>query len=221
MSRDRKNQGGFNGNPFKSLKGLPVSGPRQVPAPAPASPPVSPEVTEDRDLFAREMAWLNVRPVADRAAGRSDKAAPPEATATESNEASEFLAALGKLDKTFCDELPPADDPPRARPRRMRQLERGEFTPSGELDLHGLKRDEALLHTRTFLGQASRQGWPAVVIVTGKGLHSIEGPVLRQAVERLLGESRELVLEWGEAPRRFGGAGALVVFMRGSGKREA
>ncbi len=33
----------------------------------------------------------------------------------------------------------------------------------------------------------------------------------------MLETSREVVLEWGAAPRRFGGAGALVVFVRNSG----
>jgi DNA-nicking Smr family endonuclease len=128
--------------------------------------------------------------------------------------AEEFLAAVDELGEVRRDEPPGADEPPRARPRRMKQLERGELRPAGELDLHGLIRDEALARTRTFLAHAARQGWPVVVIVTGKGLHSAAGPVLRQAVGRLLDTSREVVLEWGEAPRRFGGAGALVVFLR-------
>ena len=93
-------------------------------------------------------------------------------------------------------------------------LRRGRWAIQGELDLHGLTRDEAVARTRAFLAHAARQRWPAVVIVTGKGLHSAEGPVLRRTVERLLDSSRELVLEWGEAPRRFGGAGALAVFLR-------
>lgn len=126
----------------------------------------------------------------------------------------EFLAAVAQLGQIDEKELPADEKPLRARPRRMKQVERGELQPAGELDLHGLSRDEALVRTHAFLAQAARQGWQTVVIVTGKGLHSPEGPVLRQAVEQLLGRARELVLEWGEAPRRFGGAGALVVFVR-------
>ena len=127
----------------------------------------------------------------------------------------EFLAAVEALGEVCRDEPSPGgDEPPRARPRRMKQLERGELQPAEQLDLHGLTRGEALPRVRTFLAHAVRQQWPVVVIVTGKGLHSAEGPVLRRAVEQLLAESRELVLEWGAAPRRFGGAGALVVFLR-------
>lgn len=126
----------------------------------------------------------------------------------------EFLAALSQLEQIPDKEPSPGEQPLRASPRRMKQLERGELKPAGKLDLHGLTRDEAVARTRAFLSHSARQGWAAVVIVTGKGLRSSEGPVLRHAVERLLREAGELVLEWGEAPRRLGGAGALVVFPR-------
>jgi DNA-nicking Smr family endonuclease len=219
VSRRKDNHQCFAHSPFKSLKGLPVSGTGQ---PLPPSPPVvaepPPEVREDdAELFSREMSWLAVRPlsgdavVATPAAAAADgaAAAPVEAAA-----AAEFLAAIGQLDKTFKDELPPPAATRPAQPRRLKQLERGALQPAGELDLHGLTRDEALKRTRAFLGHAARQGWPVVLIVTGKGLHSSDGPVLRRAVEGLLDDARELVLEWGVAPRRYGGAGALVVFVR-------
>jgi DNA-nicking Smr family endonuclease len=156
MARDRQDQNSFDPSPFKSLKGLSVSG-------------------AERD---------------------------------------EFLAAVDQLDPPVEEDLPADGDSPRARPRRMKQLERGALRPDGELDLHGLVRDEAVARTRGFLAHAVRQKWSVVVIVTGKGLHSAEGPVLRRAVEQLLDGSRDLVLEWGEAPRRFGGAGALAVFVK-------
>lgn len=163
------------------------------------------------------MASLAVR----RLSGDTPVASPPAATGdgdaaapVEDVAAAEFMAAIGQLDKTFKDELPPPEATRPAQPRRLKQLERGVLKPAGELDLHGLTRDEALNRTRAFLGHAARQGWSVVLIVTGKGLHSSEGPVLRLAVERLLGDARDLVLEWGVAPRRYGGAGALVVFIR-------
>jgi len=127
----------------------------------------------------------------------------------------EFLAALEQFDQPGKDEEPAAEaGTSRAKPRRMEQLERGEVQPAGTLDLHGLTRDEALARTRAFLAHAARQKWPVVLLVTGKGLHSQEGPVLRREVERLLATARDLVLEWGVAPRRHGGAGALAVFLR-------
>lgn len=215
MKRDRKPPADFHHSPFKSLKGLPVSGGGKPAPVAPAKPGPAAADGDDHDLFAREMAWRDVRPLDGRTDGRSGKptpAAPVESAAAA--ESCEFLAAVGALDKTFRDELPVADETPRARPRRMKQLERGDLKVAAELDLHGLTRDEAVARAEAFLAHAARQGWEAVVIVTGKGLHSSEGPVLRRAVEQLLARSRATVLEWGEAPRRLGGAGALAVFLR-------
>jgi DNA-nicking Smr family endonuclease len=217
VSRDRQDRNSFNHSPFKSLKGLSVSGESKTGPPAPPSPPpsVSEADSDDPDLFTREMDWLKVRPVGKECFAQTDSAAfDPASPPAASDETSEFLAAVSHLDKTFRDERPPEDEPQLARLRRMKQLERGTLKPAGELDLHGLTRDEAVVRTRAFLGHAVRQGWPAIVIVTGRGLHSAQGPVLRQAVERLLAEARDQVLEWGRAPRRFGGEGALVVFLK-------
>ena len=99
-----------------------------------------------------------------------------------------------------------------AQPRRLKQLERGSLKPAETLDLHGLSREEALARTRTFLEHAARQGWTAVVIVTGKGLNSPNGPVLRQAVEQLLTELPQLILEWVQAPRPYGGGGVITSY---------
>ena len=219
MSRDRQDKNRFNHSPFNTLKGLSVAEPAKQTPTAPAAPrqPVLPEETDESDLFAREMASLNVRPVTGKAVGQPGHGPAVQSCVTglvEADGATEFLEAVGMLDKTFLDDPSGADEPPRARLRRMKQLERGQLKPAGELDLHGLTCDEALVKTRAFLAHAVRQQWPAIVIVTGKGLHSVEGPVLRRAVERLLDTSRDVVLEWGAAPRRFGGAGALVVFVK-------
>lgn len=223
MSRRKDDPNRFAHSPFKSLKGLPVSGAGQPSPPPPpaAAEPSQPPREDDTELFTREMNWLAVRPLSGTppvatppsAAADGDAAAPVEAAA-----AAEFLAAVGQLDKTFKDEMPPTAATRAAQPRRLKQLERGELQLAGELDLHGLTRDEALTRTRAFLGHAARQGWPVVLLVTGKGLHSSDGPVLRRAVERLLGDAADLVLEWGVAPRRYGGAGALVVFVRAVNK---
>lgn len=129
-------------------------------------------------------------------------------------ERSEFLAALEQFAPEAQDGTHAEPLQPQARPRRLKQLERGLLKPEATLDLHGLSRTEALARVRAFLGHASRQGWPAVVIVTGKGLHSPGGPVLRLAIEQLLAAEPQLVLEWAPAPRLYGGGGALVVFPR-------
>ena len=100
----------------------------------------------------------------------------------------------------------------------MRQLRRGQLVPEDQLDLHGLHRHEALEKVRFFLEDAAYHGRRTVLIVTGRGQHSAEGPVLREAVARYLREEQGgQVLEWGVAPKNYGGDGALVVFLRGTG----
>lgn len=156
---------------------------------------------------------------------RNSRSTPPAASpfkhlkglSLSAGDEEDFLAALERIDPGESVEAEEEPAPPRAQPRRLRQLERGTLKPAETLDLHGLYRDEALIRARAFLQQAARQGWPAVVIVTGKGLHSQAGPVLRQAIERLLVASPSLVMEWAVAPRQYGGAGALVVFPRPQG----
>jgi DNA-nicking Smr family endonuclease len=101
-----------------------------------------------------------------------------------------------------------------AKPRRMKQLEKGTIRPDAKIDLHGMRRDEASHKARLFLENAAHHGLMTVLIITGKGNHSENGPVLRKEVERLLAQLHGCVLEWGTAPRRYGGAGALAVFLR-------
>jgi DNA-nicking Smr family endonuclease len=83
------------------------------------------------------------------------------------------------------------------------------------LDLHGLRREEALAALPRFLRSALQKGQKAVLVITGKGNHSAEEPVLQQAVASWLREAgRELVVEFAPAPREMGGSGAFVVFLR-------
>jgi DNA-nicking Smr family endonuclease len=67
-----------------------------------------------------------------------------------------------------------------------------------ELDLHGLSAPEAQVAVRTFLESWQRRKAGAVVlIITGKGKGSPNGPVLRGLVKNLLqGELYALVKEW-------------------------
>jgi DNA-nicking Smr family endonuclease len=66
-----------------------------------------------------------------------------------------------------------------------------------------------------FLRSAQKKGQKAVLVITGKGNHSPEEPVLHQAVASWLRDAgRATVLEFAPAPREFGGSGAYVVFLR-------
>jgi len=202
----------FRTSPFGSLKGMTVSDvtPPVSGAPKTTSPPSSP-VEED---FLQAMAGLGVRPLDGATPEPPAPATAPETeTAPPEDEHSLFLQALGQIDVRFKDELP--EPPVMPAPRRMKQLIRGRLRIEAEVDLHGLTRDQALEKLGHFLGNAAHHGWRTMRVITGRGRHSAEGPVIREAVEHLLRTRRpETVIEWDRAPRQFGGEGALILFLR-------
>jgi len=93
-------------------------------------------------------------------------------------------------------------------------VRQGKLKPEAQLDLHGQQCEEALARVGHFLENACFHQLRCVLIITGRGQHSAQGPVLRQAVEDFLsGPGEKLIAEWGRAPRQYGGEGALVVFL--------
>jgi DNA-nicking Smr family endonuclease len=221
--KQSKVQKEFQNNPFKALKGVaaPCQDAGQPPLPQKDSekPPVE-HGTDDAELFAREMDLLGVdpqggdegeKPPADESsdAGESDDKAPEPATDQE-----QFLAAMGRMDAVFQDEIP-LDEKPAAAPRRMKLLRQGRLVPEAALDLHGLTREEAREKARHFLEDSVYQGRRTVLVITGRGKGSADGPVLRSDMQRYLAnEARAWVVEWAQAPGRYGGEGALVVFLK-------
>lgn len=216
----------FSSSPFKDLKGLtafkeqtavPESDAGQKSTLAGETAKSSHEGTS----FAEEMDFLGVKPLPgktlrDSALSRHKGTQTPRLTSVLKEDCDKelFLKALGTMETTFADEWAEEEPAKRAVPRRMKQVERGLLKPEAELDLHGLTVGEASVKVGFFLQDSHYQGHKTVLVITGKGLHSDDEPVLRKAVERLLQGQRELVLEWGLAPQRYGGGGALVVFLR-------
>jgi DNA-nicking Smr family endonuclease len=213
----------FVSSPFRGLKGLAASGRAQPDGPpvqkSRNNPGTSQPSPDDLQSFADEMHFLGVKQLADQSAPAPQKVPPAAAADTNQDSREEydralFLEALGEIPNTFQDDVQELETHSKAVPRRLRQVARGQLKPEAELDLHGLTLDEALTRVRFFLDDACYRGLQTVLIITGKGLHSTDGPVLRRAVEKLLEQSRQRVLEWGNAPRAYGGDGALVVFPR-------
>lgn len=98
-----------------------------------------------------------------------------------------------------------------------RKLRKGEWSLQGQLDLHGLRSDEAREALGQFIRDAKRMGWRCVRVVHGKGLGSPgKEPVLKSKVQRWLVQKTE-VLAFVQAKPADGGAGALVVLLGPSG----
>ena len=94
-----------------------------------------------------------------------------------------------------------------------RKLRKGEWSMQGQLDLHGLRSDEARTALGQFIRDAKRMGWRCVRVVHGKGLGSPgKEPVLKAKVQRWLVQKNE-VLAFVQAKPSDGGAGALVVLL--------
>lgn len=226
MAAGKKKKSGkeFKSSPFKQLKGLCVSPPEEKKTPpVPAGKKTSPRTGAEEVGFADEMARLGVERLgggeAAEAAGKS-AVEPAEKTADQAqsppaDEEELFLAALGNMDAVFRDQVPESEEPTPPGPRRMKLLRQGKLHPEGTLDLHGRTREEARQQVEFFLDDALYQGWKTVLIITGRGRGSGGEPVLRREVENFLArEAGGRVAEWGRAPARLGGEGALVVFLK-------
>jgi DNA-nicking Smr family endonuclease len=96
----------------------------------------------------------------------------------------------------------------------FRRLRRGAYRMDAELDLHGMRADEAKLAIVRFLADARDRGARVVRIVHGKGLRSKgEGPVLKQRLDGWLRQRKD-VLAFCSARREHGGTGAVYVLLR-------
>ncbi len=212
----------FKNNPFKSLKGF-------SPTHAQTQPSVrkrTDRTENDSELFFRAVAGTKKIAQEDssgpmRATGKPGKgAATVDNTPLEEQDNQIFLQAMQKIGTTM-PKMPRADDEemdhekPRSASSRMRQLKRGTIRLAGELDLHGFLRDDAIARLENFLSSAYAKGREAVLVITGKGINSPDGPVLQGAVAAWLRkQGKRMVAEFAPSPRDLGGSGAFVVFLR-------
>ena len=208
--------------PFQKLAGLQreLARPPPRPKPEPASPP--PRQATEEELWARATAGAS--PVT---AG-PDRVAPPPRRGTRA-----WYADLDAVDAAQAlvvgpprFELSPGeallegavDGLDREVVRRLR---RGDYALEGRLDLHGLAREEARGAVERFLRESRLAGRRCVLLVHGRGRHSSDQlPVLKEALLGWLGSGRfgRLVLAFSSARPADGGAGALYVLLRRTGR---
>lgn len=210
----------FSASPFSMLKG--VKAPEPSPPKEQAAPAKPQKLVEldDSDAFLLAMADVQRLGAKKPAAGRTPKAEPVRQIVRKIEESEQqlFLQAIAglKLDVKFEDEIPEETATPVSRPTsRLKQLRRGTIRIDYELDLHGLTKDEALDALESFVKGAYRRGQQAALVITGRGNHSADEPVLKKAVEKWLqGDGSAMVAELLTAPREMGGEGAVVIFLR-------
>jgi DNA-nicking Smr family endonuclease len=102
-------------------------------------------------------------------------------------------------------------------PDTLRKLRRGHWVIQSQLDLHGMRSDEAREALAEFLRTTCKRGLRCVRVIHGKGLGSInKEPVLKNKVRNWLAQKDE-VIAFCQARAADGGAGALVVLLKAQG----
>jgi DNA-nicking Smr family endonuclease len=103
---------------------------------------------------------------------------------------------------------------PGVGPDVTQKLRRGKWSIQRQVDLHGLRSDEARETLGQFIRDAHKQGIRCVRVIHGKGLGSPgKSPVLKDKVHRWLAQKSE-VLAFVQAQPAQGGAGALLVLLQ-------
>ncbi|MEZ7835812.1 MAG: Smr/MutS family protein, partial [Burkholderiaceae bacterium] len=96
----------------------------------------------------------------------------------------------------------------------LRKLRGGYWSLQGQVDLHGLRSDQAREALSAFLRKAVMNDWRCVRVIHGKGLGSPgKTPVLKLKAQRWLVQKKE-VLAFVQARGCDGGAGALMVLLQ-------
>lgn len=99
------------------------------------------------------------------------------------------------------------------------KLRRGHWVVQAQIDLHGLRVDEAREALVAFLLRALKREQRCLRVIHGKGLGSVgKEPVLKGKVMKWLVQ-RDEVLAFCQARPTDGGAGALIVLLRPAARR--
>jgi DNA-nicking Smr family endonuclease len=169
----------------------------------------------DKNLFARAIGKVAPLPVHNKA-NLPSKPRDPVATQLQKDEAKVIQDSLS--DEFDVSTLLDTDDAlsfrrPSVGTEVTRKLRKGDWSIQREIDLHGLRSDEARLALTTFIREAHKQGIRCVRVVHGKGLGSPgKTPVLKSKVHSWLVQKNQ-VMAFVQAKPAEGGAGALVVLL--------
>ena len=180
---------------------------------------------EELELFRQEVADAVALPPANRAAPPRPRVKPVSLQRLK-DEKQVLVDALADpwevIDQGGRDSIENGEELFFARPgvpaAALRKLKRGGWVTQAELDLHGLRSDEARLALAEFLATCARNDCRCVRIVHGKGLRSKNRePVLKHKLRHWLMQ-REDVLAFCQARPADGGSGAAIVLLK-SGTR--
>lgn len=168
------------------------------------------------ELFIRAAGAVNALPRKDRA---SLHVARPEPVPRQRLRDHQAVLAEAISDEFDVSTLLDIDDQlsfrrPGIGTDVTRKLRQGHWSIQRQLDLHGLRSDEARAQLTAFVRSAHQHGIRCVRVVHGKGLGSPgKAPVLKNKVFAWLVQKIE-VLAFVQARPAEGGGGALVVLLQ-------
>ena len=208
----------FNNRPFDKLNKL-LERRRSEPA-APPPPPLEARPLTEQAMF--DEAMTEVREIADFRVLPCAKVSKRTAPSREHRDSEEdALIILGQIAEgsrpiNLSDTQEYIEwTNPDVHGTITGKLHEGYFSVQGYLDLHGFIGEEVNEELDRFLAEAFRMDWRCVKIIHGRGLRSVKGPVLKDAViRRLVGRYRKQVLAFVSARQCDGGLGALYVLLR-------
>jgi len=104
---------------------------------------------------------------------------------------------------------------PNIRKDILQKLHQRNFSIQDYIDLHGMTLSEAEEALSLFFREAIRKRLFCVKVVHGRGLRSPQGPVLKEALKRLLqGQFRKWVIAYSTAKDCDGGLGATYIILK-------
>ncbi|WP_248321565.1 Smr/MutS family protein [Caballeronia sp. Sq4a] len=99
----------------------------------------------------------------------------------------------------------------------VKKLRRGAWIVQAQLDLHGMRREEAREALAEFIRESVKRGLRCLRVIHGKGLGSIgKEPILKGKVRAWLTQKAE-VIAFCQARPHDGGAGAVLVLLQPGG----
>ena len=178
--------------------------------------PADPEQLDAAELFRH--AVRGTAPISDDNRVETERPPPrPEPLKRSEDEASALRETM-EAPISLEDRLEMGEETVFLRPglprRVLLDLRRGRWTLQGELDLHGLTREDARAALSRFLASSLQRGARCVRVIHGKGLGSPGGVSILKQLSRGWLAQREEILAFCQAAPTQGGSGALMVLLR-------
>jgi DNA-nicking Smr family endonuclease len=133
------------------------------------------------------------------------------------NDAEDFGKLLEQWEESKPDAISQALEGRELHPVKQQPIPKSKLKrlkPQRTLDLHGMTAEQASEAVSQFLRESAKQGIQKVLIIHGKGYHSLQGkPVLKSVVYRIL-DASPLAGERGIPDRSLGGSGAVWVLIK-------